>query len=197
MLMILEDKDPTLRLSTRSWLQDSKSDFSRIIDPILKEFMSNNKMFKSFTGQLFFEREYNADFVKENFTKLRNIILTTQEDFVKYICLTNYSSFIDNDFNEVTSTIGKKVEMNSQFESRYIYGIVQLTLQFIMGQYVQVLSEELYQETQVVNASACEFMELLIRSISQYSELCTEMIHLVIDRLVKTLRVAIDNQNDA
>ena len=42
MLMILEDKDPTLRLSARSWLQDSKSNYSRIIDPLLKEFMSNN-----------------------------------------------------------------------------------------------------------------------------------------------------------
>ena len=91
MLMILEDKDPTLRLSARSWLQDSKSDYSRIIDPVLKEFMSNNKMFRSFSGQLFYEGAYNADYVTENFTKLRNIILTTQEEFIKYIVLTKHS----------------------------------------------------------------------------------------------------------
>lgn len=77
MLMILEDKDPTLRLSARSWLQDPKSDYSRIIDPLIREFMSNNQMFRSITGQLFYEAEFNAEYVKENFTKLRNIILTT------------------------------------------------------------------------------------------------------------------------
>ena len=77
MLMILEDKDPTLRLAARSWLQDSKSDYSRIIDPLLKEFMSNSQMFRSISGQLFYEENYNAEYVKENFTKLRNIILTT------------------------------------------------------------------------------------------------------------------------
>lgn len=73
-LRILEDKDPTLRLATRSWLQDSSHDFSRIIDPILKEFMQNNKMFRSFTGQFFFYDKYRSDYVIENFTKLRNII---------------------------------------------------------------------------------------------------------------------------
>ena len=104
-LMILEDKDPTLRLATRSWLQESSSDFSRIIDPILKEFMRNNKMHRSFTGQLFYEREYNADHVKENFTKLRNIILTTEADFVKYICLNKCSKEIELEFADVILTI--------------------------------------------------------------------------------------------
>ena len=105
MLMILEDKDPTLRLSARSWLQDSKSDYSRIIDPVLKEFMSNNKMFRSFSGQLFYEDAYNADYVTENFTKLRNIILTTQEEFIKYIVLTEQSEYIATEFIEVREMI--------------------------------------------------------------------------------------------
>ena len=103
--MILEDRDPTLRLATRSWLQDSSQDFSRIIDPILKESMRNNEMFRSYTGQLFYTQEYNAEFVKENFTKLRNIILTTQEDFVKYICLTKQSDGIKGEFQKVLEII--------------------------------------------------------------------------------------------
>ena len=94
MLMILEDRDPTLRLSARSWLQDSKYDYSRIIDPLLKEFMTNNKMFRSFSGQLFYEDKYNAGYVKENFQKLRNIILTTQEEFIKYVVLEEYTDYI-------------------------------------------------------------------------------------------------------
>ena len=56
-------------------------------------------MSRSYTGQLFFEKEYNAEYVKENFTKLRNIILMTEADFVKYICLNKHSSDIEKDFN--------------------------------------------------------------------------------------------------
>ena len=53
MLMILDDRDPTLRLKCRSWLQDSKSNFLRILDPLLKEFMENNNMYRS--GSKFFK----------------------------------------------------------------------------------------------------------------------------------------------
>lgn len=111
MLMILEDKDPTLRLSARSWLQDSKSNYSRIIDPLLKEFMSNNQMFRSFSGQLFYEDKYNTEYVKENFQKLRNIILTTQEEFIKYVVLEEYTDYIRDDVQNVyTLVTGKTIE---------------------------------------------------------------------------------------
>ena len=49
----------------------------------------------------------------------------------------------------------------------------------------------------MVSASACEFMELIIRSVSQYDKAATDIIHLIIGRLVQTLRVAIDNKNEA
>ena len=77
MLLILDDPDPTLRLKCRSWLQDSKANFLRILDPIMKEFMTNSRMYRTSSGQLFYMDNYDADIVIENFTKLRNIILTT------------------------------------------------------------------------------------------------------------------------
>ena len=114
MLMILEDKDPTLRLSARSWLQDSKLDYSRIIDPLLKEFMSNSQMFRSISGQLFYEKEYNADYVKENFEKLRNIILTTQEEFMEYILVSSYTEYIESQFCKVKDIMEVDVILGSQ-----------------------------------------------------------------------------------
>jgi hypothetical protein len=38
-LHFLEQNDPTLRLSCRSWLQDSKSFYNRILDPLMEEFL--------------------------------------------------------------------------------------------------------------------------------------------------------------
>ena len=100
MLLILEDDDPSLRLACRSWLQESKTDYLRILDPLLKEFMDNNRMYKSFSGQLFFVNNYNSSIVIENFTKLRNIILTTQEEFVQYCVTQKHSSYISNQFKK-------------------------------------------------------------------------------------------------
>ena len=39
MLHILEDNDPTLRLSCKSWLSESKYHYMRILDPLIEEFL--------------------------------------------------------------------------------------------------------------------------------------------------------------
>ena len=44
MLAILRDNDPTLRLACRSWLQESKTAYSRILDPVLNEFMNETHL---------------------------------------------------------------------------------------------------------------------------------------------------------
>ena len=176
--MILEDKDPTLRLSARSWLQDSKYKFERIIDPLMKEFMRNCNFYRSQTGRLFFEKPYNADYVKENFAKLKNILLTTQEEFMEYILVSPYTEYIGDEFEKIKECLEVKQILNPEFtdpeapnrqilksHNKYIRVIVYLTLQFIMGHYVKSSSNEMYQETQIVNATASEFMELVIRSI--------------------------------
>ena len=53
-------------------------------------------------------------------------------------------------------------------QDKYIRVIVYLTLQFIMGHYEtdDADNDEMYQNTQIVRATASEFMELVIRSVS-------------------------------
>ena len=43
MINFLEDPDPTLRLSCRSWLSQSSRKYNRIIDPLIEEFIENSK----------------------------------------------------------------------------------------------------------------------------------------------------------
>ena len=62
-------------------------------------------MFRSYSGQLFYTKEYNAGYVIENFTKLRNIILMTQEDFIKYLCLEPCSNEIKDEFTDALKII--------------------------------------------------------------------------------------------
>ena len=126
---------------------------------------------------------------------------------MEYILVSPYTEYIEEQFDnikrimEVDVILGEPKdvqERNSKSYNKYIQVIIYLTLQFIMGHYVECLSEELYQETQIVNATACEFMELIIRSISQFSpDYCTEIMHMIIKPLLINLRSAIDNKNDA
>lgn len=82
-------------------------------------------------------------------------------------------------------------------DGKYIQAIVLITLQFIMGQAVESLNATLYQESQTVNASAAEFMELILKSVQPYKDLANEIAHVIIKPVVKTLRQSIDNGNVA
>lgn len=68
--------------------------------------------------------------------------------------------FIDNPGQEGQQILKSK--------DKYIRVIVYLTLQFIMGHYEtdDADKNQMYQDTQIVRATASEFMELVIRSVS-------------------------------
>ena len=51
----------------------------------------------------------------------------------------------------------------------------------------------LYQESQTVNASACEFMELILKSLEQHKEASNEIAHIIIDPILSTFKQVIDN----
>ena len=70
------------------------------MDPLLKELIANNDLYKSHSGQLFFCKKYDADVVIGNFTKLKNMILTTQEDFIEYCCDPKVGKLSDHLFSE-------------------------------------------------------------------------------------------------
>lgn len=160
-----------MRLSCRSWLSDSKSAYLRILDPLLNEFIDNNQVFVSFSGQLFFMEGYDTQIIIENFGKLRNIILNTQDELIKYIVTTKLSSSIsqtlekDQKFLKSAKTSSPSNMELTHCQGKYIQAIVCITLQFIMGQAVECLNIEHYQESQTVNASAAEFMELILKSV--------------------------------
>jgi len=84
MINFLEDPDPTLRLSCRSWLSQSKM-YNRILDPIIEEFIKNSNFRISSDDSVFIDGEFETQYVIENFGKLRNIILNAQDELVEYM----------------------------------------------------------------------------------------------------------------
>ena len=83
-------------------------------------------------------------------------------------------------------------------DGKYIHVIVSTILTFIMGQAVESLNDrETYLQTQTVNSNACELMEILLRTMYYDKALSQEITHLIIDPVVNTLRLAIENDNTA
>ena len=66
-----------------------------------------------------------------------------------------------------------------------------------MGQAVQSVDNSLYQDSQTVNASACEFMELILKSLENHPEVSNEIAHLIVEPILRTFSQVIDNQNNA
>lgn len=130
-LHFLEQNDPTLRLSCRSWLSESKHFYNRILDPLLEEFLQNSKVFVTFTKQIFFYDMYDTKIVSENFGKLRNIILNTQDEMIKYMIANYTSDFVQRDFLLMFDWMLPK--HNRPKQHKYLEIIVFITLQFIMG----------------------------------------------------------------
>jgi vacuolar-type H+-ATPase subunit B/Vma2 len=102
MLAILRDNDPTLRLACRSWLQESKTAYSRILDPILVEFMNETNLKQKANSQITFTQSFNTEYVTDNFDKLRDIILNlnTQSEFLEYIVTKKTGNLVKSKFRK-------------------------------------------------------------------------------------------------
>jgi hypothetical protein len=84
---------------------------------------------------------------------------------------------------------------------------VEITLQFIRAEYstekiAQYKGNELQRENQLaetltVNASACEFMELILKQVEKYSTISNKIAHIIIKPLIETFYHVIKNKNYA
>ena len=75
----------------------------------------------------------------------------------------------------------------------YLVLVIQLTLKFIMGQAVETLNPNFYAENHSVNASACELLELLLKTIDANSSTSTEISHMIVRPVIHALSHALEN----
>lgn len=61
MINFLEDPDPTLRLSCRSWLSQNRQ-FNRILDPIIEEFIKYSN-FKIINNNTVIDGDFDTQYV--------------------------------------------------------------------------------------------------------------------------------------
>ena len=77
----------------------------------------------------------------------------------------------------------------------YLDMLVEITLSFIRAEYQKKDNKQ--ENTLTVNASACEFMELLLKQVQKYSNVANKIAHHIAGPLVNTFYHVISNNNNA
>jgi len=197
MLEFLDHDNPLLRHSSKSWLLDAIPYLYRIIDPIFEILMQTRKdkeghhlrLYATDTKQYFFTEVYDTDIVQDSFRKLRGILITSNELFVRYIISIKVSErlrkhhlfFAEND-------------LSVQEPCTYLDLLVTLCLRYIQGHAIEALSPKFQNQNASVNASASEFMELLITHIEN-KELSAQITHFIMEPTLIVLHHAINNND--
>jgi hypothetical protein len=112
---------------------------------------------------MFFPTVYETRRIIGAFGKFRSILLNTQDELVQYMINNKVSKRVNEGFKNEFSYIN--VQNND-----YLHMIVHITMKFIKGQAVESMSTKFYNENLEVNASACEFLELVLKSLENYPQ---------------------------
>jgi len=194
MLEFLDHDNPLLRHSSKSWLLDAIPYLYRIIDPIFEILMQTKKntdrhlrLYATDTKQYFFTEVYDTDIVQDSFRKLRSILITSNELFVRYVISIKVSErlrqhrpfFLEND-------------LSIDEPCTYLDLLVTVCLRYIQGHAIEALSPKFQNQNASVNASASEFMELLITHIEN-KELSAHITHFIMEPTLTVLHHAINN----
>ena len=160
MLDLLEERNPTLRHLSKTWLNQNNQRYNKIIDPILLVLLDQNILFtinESENGeQSEFIREFNITKILDALNKFRNIIINTQIiDFLK----TDLKS-------DIYSMIRFKKYEKSKIN--YLQGLICTLLHYIRTKPKKESTEEFVKDVFSLNAASTETLEFLLKNINDY-----------------------------
>lgn len=134
MLDFLDHEHPLLRHLSKSWLSQSISSFSKILDPLIKVLLDKDtSWFISPQKKLYFAKEYDNRRIIEAFRKLKNIIINLSELAINFFLNTTVTpSLLELD------EIGKEISSYSRSISieHYLELMVSISLRFIQGKVI-------------------------------------------------------------
>ncbi|MCQ2815665.1 MAG: dopey family protein [archaeon] len=193
MLDFLDHDHPLLRHLSKLWLNQSVTNFNKVVDPLLRVLLSNDIEGKVVDGnQIIFTKEYDNTRITNAFRKLKNIIINTTDLAIKY--------FLNNTPDEKLiegDNLGKELDKIEGMipRGRYIQLLINISLRFINGKISQEISESFQNENQSVNAASCEFLEFLLSFIEPKTELMN-ITKFITFPVVDILKNALEKENE-
>ncbi|EGR30936.1 n-terminal domain protein [Ichthyophthirius multifiliis] len=202
MLDFLDHENPLVRYAAKNWLIEGIPQFYRILDPLFEVLLQGNSSFYiTEQKQLFYTQIYETKRTNETLKKLKSILVITSNVFLKYIStivISGYLNQIKNHFNSQMNNsnniLGFQESLVQKNDKKitYLDLLSFLCLKFIQGQVLESFSLKFQLENAAVNASSCEFLELLIVHIED-PQLSINLCEYLLEPLVKTLSHNVTN----
>lgn len=190
MLDYLDHENPLIRHTSKSWLFDSIPLLYRILDPIFELLLQpSSTWYATETRQFFYTKVYETRITNEAFRKMKSILIIANEFFLRYITRMKVSDRL----MEVKVHFSDDPMLQDP-KLTYIDLLVGICLKYIEGQAIESLSVKFHLENASVNASSCEFLELLITNMDK-SETSQKISNYLINPLLQVLEHSIANKD--
>ncbi|EAR92823.2 dopey, amine-terminal domain protein (macronuclear) [Tetrahymena thermophila SB210] len=193
LLNYLQDDNPLIRYTSRSWLNDNLSYLSRIIDPLISDLLDEYKQAEYFltnNKKVLFKNEYNQDKVQNLYKQIKSIVSILREKFVLY-CFNQTISF------KIQQQIASINNMVSQFDINkcsYLEIIIFLSLKLMQGQTSNSFSYQFQSKNATINANFCDFLESIMNEI-QDQEILMKSITFMLENILICISNLIDQNN--
>ena len=190
MLDYLDHENPLIRHTSKSWLFDSIPLLYRILDPIFELLLQpSSTWYVTETKQYFYTKVYETRITNEAFRKMKSILIIANEFFLRYITRMRVSERL----MEIKVHFSDDPMLQDP-KLTYIDLLVAICLKYIEGQAIESLSVKFHLENASVNASSCEFLELLITNMDN-KETSQKIANYLISPLLQVLQHSIENRD--
>ena len=190
MLDYLDHENPLIRHTSKSWLFDSIPLLYRILDPIFELLLQpSSTWYVTETKQYFYTKVYETRITNEAFRKMKSILIIANEFFLRYITRMRVSDRL----MEIKVHFSDDPMLQDP-KLTYIDLLVAICLKYIEGQAIESLSVKFHLENASVNASSCEFLELLITNMDN-KETSQRIANYLIGPLLQVLDHSIENRD--
>ena len=185
MLEFLDNKNPLLRHLSKTWLNQVNQLFSKILDPIVSLFLSKDINLLIEADKVFFTKEYDTTKILGAYSKLKNIILNCP--IIPFL--------LDEKALKPEIFDLSKIGNPTLATLNYICLLVSIALRFTQANCTVNMSNEFKNECFGVNAASCEFLEFLIRIITE-GDLHINVANELNKPLISMLDNAIETNNE-
>ena len=163
MIDCLDDDDPLLRHLSKCWLNQAHQQFQKILDPIFRILLENQKGLQKINNHILIEKEYSTREIRKCFRRLKNIILNSP--VMDFLIKTQINQDIKEMQEIQDNYILNNSENQNKKEFKYLDLLIVITLRFTQVKCAEILSNEFRRENYSVNASSGEFLEFLLNKI--------------------------------
>ena len=189
MLGFVDNENPLLRYSAKTWLQLSLSQFHNILDLIFVQLLTNTTWY--YRPDVTYQEEYSTTDITLCIKHLKNMLINLGDSFCQYIMDVK----IKQNIHALIPKLGERKIVNASGGVSYEDVLAVICLRYIEAD-VKEETSTFYMRNLSVKATACEFLEMLL-SKQPKKEAIAQISFYLLDPLSSVLKRSVDKDESS